>query len=159
MNDSLLPACYMVFSGDDNSPAGGMRDLHSIHNSLDDAMASVARLDCGDWWHLAVVDDRGTHIAARGAIEVDDNDTVIVSIVDIGALSGFTLLHASVVGFFVVRRRAAGGWWHLAVPVAGALITGWVLVEASALAQGVGAAWLALGVVYAVASRPLRRPA
>jgi hypothetical protein len=86
----------------------------------------------------------------------DDGLDHLVSVVDIGALTAFTLLHASVVGWFAVRRR--GGpvvWWrHVLVPVLGAAITIAVIVEASGTAQVVGAIWLAVGlVVLAVQSR------
>ncbi|CAM5390276.1 APC family permease OS=Streptomyces tendae OX=1932 GN=GUR47_15465 PE=4 SV=1 [Streptomyces tendae] len=69
--------------------------------------------------------------------------------VDVGALTAFTLLHASVVGWFVVRRGAGTvSWWrHLLVPVLGAAITVAVIVEASGAAQVVGAVWLAAGLV------------
>ena len=81
--------------------------------------------------------------AARRA----DGLPLLVSIVDVGALSAFALLHASVVGYFVVggspeRRRA-----HWLVPLAGIAITLWVLFEASALAQAIGLAWAVAGGV------------
>jgi amino acid transporter len=81
--------------------------------------------------------------AARRA----DGLAVLVSIVDVGALIAFLMLHVSVVGYFVVKRLAPGGPWHVAVPLAGMLTCLWVLVEASALAQYVATAWAALGLV------------
>lgn len=83
----------------------------------------------------------------------DDGLSLLVSVVDVGALTAFVLLHASVVGYFVVRRLAAATPWHVALPVAGALVSCWVLVEASALAQVVGAVWGALGVAVVAAER------
>ncbi|GAA1591883.1 hypothetical protein GCM10009678_87670 [Actinomadura kijaniata] len=38
-----------------------------------------------------------------------------MSIVDIGALAAFTMLHASVVGYFVVRKGSRAWLPHLAV--------------------------------------------
>lgn len=81
--------------------------------------------------------------AARRA----DGLAVLVSVVDVGALGAFTLLHASVVGYFVFRRRASARSAHVAVPVVGAAITLWVLVAASGGALMTGALWLGLGVV------------
>lgn len=46
-----------------------------------------------------------TMIAAVWAARRDDGLDHLVSVVDIGALVAFTLLHASVVGWFVVKRR------------------------------------------------------
>jgi hypothetical protein len=75
--------------------------------------------------------------------------------VDIGTPAAFTLLHASVLGWFAVRRW--GGpvvWWrHVLVPVVGAAITGAVIVEASGTAQVVGAIWLAVGAAVLVGQR------
>ena len=70
--------------------------------------------------------------------------------------SAFALLHASVVGYFVVggspeRRRA-----HWLVPLAGIAITLWVLFEASALAQTIGLAWAAAGGVVLWLRAPRR---
>ncbi|MER5490953.1 APC family permease [Streptomyces sp. NPDC002454] len=90
-----------------------------------------------------------TLVAAVWAARRDDGLDRLVSVVDVGALAAFTLLHASVVGWFVVRRH--GGpvvWWrHLLVPVLGAAVTVAVIVEASGIAQLVGAVWLAVGLV------------
>ncbi|MFB7164436.1 APC family permease [Streptomyces sp. NPDC056242] len=99
-----------------------------------------------------------TLVAAVWAARRDDGLDHLVSVVDIGALTAFVLLHASVVGWFVVRR--GGGtfsWWrHLLVPVVGAAITVAVIVEASGTAQVVGAIWLAAGLVVLVAQRGRR---
>ncbi|MET7922645.1 APC family permease [Streptomyces sp. NPDC055059] len=99
-----------------------------------------------------------TLVAAVWAARRDDGLDHLVSVVDIGALTAFVLLHASVVGWFVVRR--GGGtfsWWrHLLVPVLGAAITVAVIVEASGTAQVVGAIWLAAGLVVLVAQRGRR---
>jgi amino acid transporter len=81
----------------------------------------------------------------------DDGLDVLVSIVDIGALSAFVLLHASVVGYFVVQRRAAANALHVVAPLAGGLVAAWVIAEASMPAKLVGAVWLAAGL--AIASR------
>ncbi|MFB8249957.1 APC family permease [Streptomyces sp. NPDC055952] len=99
-----------------------------------------------------------TLVAAVWAARHDDGVDQLVSVVDVGALTAFTLLHASVVGWFAVRRR--GGrviWWrHVLVPVAGAAITVAVIVEASGTAQLVGAVWLATGLAVLTAQRGRR---
>ncbi len=98
-----------------------------------------------------------TLLAAGWAARRDDGLDKLVSVVDIGALTAFALLHASVVGCFAVRRRGAGqrpSWWrHVLVPVLGAAITGAVIVAASGVAQVVGAVWLAIGVLVLVGQR------
>lgn len=81
--------------------------------------------------------------AARRA----DGLEVLVSIVDVGALAAFTLLHASVIGFFLVRAKAAARLAHWLVPVLGGAVTIWVIAESSPLAKTVGLVWLAAGLV------------
>ncbi|MGG8406753.1 amino acid permease, partial [Streptomyces sp. 12297] len=99
-----------------------------------------------------------TLVAAVWAARRDDGLDKLVSVVDIGALTAFTLLHASVVGWFVVRRMAGPPrWWrHLVAPVLGAAVTVAVIVEAAGTAQLVGAVWLAAGLVVLVAQRGRR---
>ncbi len=82
-----------------------------------------------------------------------DGLPLLVSIVDVGALAAFALLHASVVGYFVAGRRSDRRWTHTLVPVAGAVVTAWVLVEASRIAQLTGLVWAGLGAVVYVARR------
>lgn len=99
-----------------------------------------------------------TLVAAVWAARRDDGLDHLVSVVDVGALVAFTLLHASVVGWFVVRRREGEPNWfkHLVVPVLGAAVTVTVIVEASWEAQVVGAVWLAVGLCVLVAQRGRR---
>ncbi len=76
-----------------------------------------------------------------------DGLDVLVSIVDVGALAAFTLLHASVMGYFVGQRRGVARAAHYVVPVLGAAVTLWVIAEASPLAQIVGGLWTAAALV------------
>ncbi|MFH9571252.1 APC family permease [Streptomyces sp. NPDC017230] len=103
-----------------------------------------------------------TMVAAVWAARRDDGLDHLVSVVDVGALTAFTLLHASVVGWFAVRRGSGPvSWWrHVLIPVLGAAITVAVIVEASRAAQVVGAIWLVVGlVVLAVQARGRRAAA
>lgn len=99
-----------------------------------------------------------TLVAAVWAARRDDGLDHLVSVVDIGALVAFTLLHASVVGWFVVKRREGTPNWfkHLVLPVLGAAVTVAVIVEASWTAQVVGAVWLLVGLGVLVAQRGRR---
>ncbi|MFI9342471.1 APC family permease [Streptomyces sp. NPDC052773] len=102
-----------------------------------------------------------TLVAAVWAARRDDGMDHLVSVVDIGALTAFTLLHASVLAWFALRRRGGPvSWWrHVLVPVLGAAITLAVIVEASGAAQVVGAVWLAVGLVVLVVRRGRAGPA
>lgn len=79
----------------------------------------------------------------------------LVSIVDVGALVAFVMLHVSVVGYFWVRRRGAdrSPWRHVVFPVVGAAILLLVLVNASRLALVIGLVWFVLGVVVLLVRR------
>ena len=92
-----------------------------------------------------------TLVVSVWAARRDDGLDVLVSIVDVGALAAFTLLHVSVVGYFVVRRKGAARLAHRVVPVLGAAVTIWVLAAASTPAKIVGLAWLAAGFIVLVA--------
>lgn len=90
-----------------------------------------------------------TMVAAVWAAQRDDGLDHLVSVVDVGALTAFVLLHASVVGWFAVRRmEGPPHWlWHVVMPVVGAAILIAVIVEASVTAQVVGVIWLGVGLV------------
>ncbi|WP_406093046.1 APC family permease [Streptomyces sp. NBC_01013] len=99
-----------------------------------------------------------TLVAAVWAARRDDGLDHLVSVVDIGALTAFVLLHASVVGWFAVRRmEGPPSWWrHVLIPVVGAGVLIAVIVEATSSAQVVGACWLAVGLVVLLAQRGRR---
>lgn len=92
-----------------------------------------------------------TLAAAVWAASRDDGLDRLVSVVNIGALVAFTLLHLSVVGYFAVRKR--GGehrvrpFAHVVVPLIGAAITVAVITQAAGSAQVVGAIWLVIGLI------------
>jgi amino acid transporter len=88
-----------------------------------------------------------TLVVSVWAARRDDGLDVLVSIVDVGALAAFTLLHCSVVGYFVVRRKGAARIVHRIVPLAGAAVTIAVLLAASWLAKIVALVWLVVGVL------------
>ncbi|MEV3994149.1 APC family permease [Streptomyces halstedii] len=90
-----------------------------------------------------------TMVAAVWAARSADGLDHLVSVVDIGALTAFVLLHASVVGWFAVRRmEGPPSWWrHVLVPVVGAGVLIAVIWEATTSAQIVGLCWLTVGLV------------
>ncbi|MCG7427213.1 APC family permease [Helcobacillus massiliensis] len=100
-------------------------------------------------------------LAVWAATRADGLD-LLVSIVDVGALVAFTLLHASVIGWFWAGRRHAAGaapvarsvLRHLILPLIGAAILIAVLVNASTIALIVGAVWTVVGVVVMLVRGP-----
>jgi len=72
----------------------------------------------------------------------------LTKIVNFGALTGFLLLHASVVNHYW-RRQHSGDWVrYLLCPAAGFLVIAYVLYEMDAKAKELGACWLAIGALY-----------
>ncbi|MFG2223773.1 APC family permease [Streptomyces sp. NPDC048644] len=103
-----------------------------------------------------------TLIAAVWAARRDDGLDHLSSIVNVGALTAFGLLHASVIGWFRVRKRAEvpSVLRHVVAPVLGLAVVVAVIVEASETAQVIAACWLVVGfVVLALQYRGRRRGA
>ena len=76
-----------------------------------------------------------------------DGLEVLVSIVDVGALAAFALLHVSVVAYFAWQRRETPRAGHYVWPVLGAVVTIAVIAAARPLAHVVAGIWLAIGIV------------
>jgi amino acid transporter len=81
-------------------------------------------------------------------------------IVNFGALTGFLLLHLSVINHYLIRRRSGDWLRHLLSPVVGFLVIAYVLYEMDNSAKIMGACWIAIGIVYyLVLTYVLKRPA
>ncbi|ARF57207.1 APC family permease [Streptomyces gilvosporeus] len=93
-----------------------------------------------------------TLVAAVWAARRPDGLDQLSSIVNVGALTAFALLHASVIGWFAVRGRAGkpSVLRHVVVPLLGLAVVLAVIVEASATAQTVGGVWLGVGLMVLV---------
>jgi amino acid transporter len=72
----------------------------------------------------------------------------LVSVVNFGALSGFFILHVSVIVLFWVKGRSGRWVVHLAVPAAGMIVVLAVMSGMSAMATALGLVWLTVGLVY-----------
>ena len=72
----------------------------------------------------------------------------LVSIINFGALSGFLLLHVSVITLFWFKRRSGQWVVHLVVPSVGIIVVLAVLSGMSSLAMVFGLSWLCVGLVY-----------
>jgi len=81
----------------------------------------------------------------------------LVSVVNFGALSGFLILHVSVIVLFWVKGRSRRWMVHLLLPVAGMIVVLAVMSGMSTLATTLGSAWLAAGLVYGVVLMRRRR--
>jgi amino acid transporter len=81
-------------------------------------------------------------------------------IVNFGALTGFFLLHLSVINHYLIRRRSGDWLRHLIFPLIGLAIIAYVLYEMDRAAKVLGLAWIAIGVFYyLLLTIWIRRPA
>jgi amino acid transporter len=87
---------------------------------------------------------------------VDD----LTRIVNFGALTGFVLLHLSVISHYFYRQRSGDWLRHVLFPLTGLAIILFVLFEMDRAAKTLGACWIGIGAVYyAVLTLRGKRPA
>jgi amino acid transporter len=79
-------------------------------------------------------------------VTMSDKLELLTSIVSFGALTGFLLVHASVVSHFVVRGKSRNLLRYLVAPAIGFVIIAYVLLNTEANAKIVGLSWMALGI-------------
>jgi amino acid transporter len=79
----------------------------------------------------------------------------LTSMVNFGALTGFLLLHAAVIAWFMWRQRSTRLVRYLLVPAVGFGIVAYVLVNMDRHAQVLGAVWLGIGIGVAVTHKLL----
>jgi amino acid transporter len=75
---------------------------------------------------------------------VDD----LTRVVNFGALTGFVLLHLSVINHYFYRQRSGDWMRHVVFPLLGLAIIVYVLYEMDRAAKILGAWWIAIGVLY-----------
>jgi amino acid transporter len=83
-------------------------------------------------------------IALAGQVEF------LSTLVNVGALVSFLLLHVSVGAYYLIKRRERTYGLHFVVPLIGFAIIGYVLYNADAHAKEVGGAWLLIGIIVVV---------
>ncbi|UQA93319.1 APC family permease [Streptomyces halobius] len=161
----------------DASVGGWLRDLVAVSKAIGAAFAALAGQAAAGRLLFAMARDRRlpgamskvdaesgvprrallgasvvTLVAAVWAARRDDGLDQLSSIVNVGALSAFALLHASVIGWFWVRKGAGARSLprHVVVPLLGLTVVIAVIVEAAPTARVVGAVWLAVGMLVLV---------
>jgi amino acid transporter len=78
------------------------------------------------------------------AKRVDD----LTLIVNFGALTGFILLHLSVINHYLIRQRSGAWLRHLVFPLIGTCIIAYVLYEMDRAAKFLGLGWIVMGIFY-----------
>ncbi len=138
--------------------AAGSRILMDMGRSrqVPKFLAEVAPKTGVPWKGILVAAAGNVIVAGWAATRADGLDQ-LTSIVNVGALTAFIFLQASVVGYFLVKKHGceAPNWVnHGVVPVIGAGLLIAVLVSANPLALVIGSVWLVIGLaVFAVNNR------
>jgi amino acid transporter len=78
------------------------------------------------------------------AERIDD----LTRVVNFGALTGFILLHLSVINHYLIRGRSGDWLRHLVFPLIGMLIIAYVLYEMDRAAKILGLGWIVIGAFY-----------
>ena len=138
--------------------AAGSRILMDMGRSrqVPKFLAEVAPKTGVPWKGILVAAGGNVFVAGWAATRADGLDQ-LTSIVNVGALTAFIFLQASVVGYFLVKKQGSEtpNWFnHAVIPVIGAGLLIAVLVSANPLALAIGAIWLVIGIaVFAVNNR------
>ncbi|WP_066062772.1 APC family permease [Neobacillus soli] len=74
----------------------------------------------------------------------------LTTLVNFGALTGFILLHISVINFFIRKRKSNDYLNHLIFPIAGLLIIGYVWYSLESIAKVFGVIWIIIGLAYMI---------
>jgi len=69
-------------------------------------------------------------------------------VVNFGALTGFVLLHLSVITHYFIRSRSGDWLRHVVCPLTGLSIIVYVLYEMDRAAKILGVCWIAMGILY-----------
>ncbi|MEV8637979.1 APC family permease [Streptosporangium sp. NPDC051023] len=76
-----------------------------------------------------------------------DGVSLLGSLINMGALVAFVVLHVSVIVHYTIRGRSADRLSHLIMPLIGMAILIFVVINANVMAQTVGLIWLGLGAL------------
>ncbi|MER6526330.1 APC family permease [Streptomyces sp. NPDC001508] len=83
---------------------------------------------------------------------------LLSTLVNFGALLAFLLLHVSVVSYYLIKRRQRTFGIHLAVPVIGFAVIGYVVANMDMHAKIGGLIWLAIGLAVVLVRKATGRP-
>jgi amino acid transporter len=102
---------------------------------------------------LVAIIHLGLGLAAANQLEL------LASMVNFGALTGFLLLHLSVIVHFMWREKSRDWLRHLLVPLIGFAIIAYVLLNMALQAKIVGISWVVVGVAALIALKLSSRQA
>lgn len=97
-----------------------------------------------------------TLIIAVSAARVADGLDILVSLVNIGALSAFFMLHLAVIKVYFIQHKSSRIMLHLFVPVLGCLSIATIIILSSGFSQLIALVWLVFGITWSFYQRVLR---
>lgn len=97
-----------------------------------------------------------TLIIAVSAARVADGLDILVSLVNIGALSAFFMLHLAVIKVYFIQHKSSRIMLHLLVPVLGCLSIAAIIILSSGFSQLIALVWLAFGIAWSFYQHVLR---
>jgi putrescine importer len=77
------------------------------------------------------------------------------SLINFGALAGFTLVNVSVIFYYFIKKKQRSGWGfikYLLLPLGGAAVCLAIWISLDANSKILGFSWLAVGIVYLAAT-------
>ena len=87
-------------------------------------------------------------ISLLGGLWFESRIDTLALIVNFGALTGFVLLHLSVINHFLIRERSGDWLRHFIFPLLGLCIIVYVLYQMDRAAKVLGLAWMVIGILY-----------
>ena len=87
-------------------------------------------------------------ISLLGGLWFESRIDTLALIVNFGALTGFVLLHLSVINHFLIRERSGDWLRHFIFPLLGLCIIVYVLYQMDRAAKVLGLAWIVIGILY-----------
>jgi amino acid transporter len=87
-------------------------------------------------------------ISLLGGLWFESRIDTLALIVNFGALTGFVLLHLSVINHFLIRERSGDWLRHFIFPLLGLCIIVYVLYQMDRAAKVLGLAWIGIGIIY-----------
>ena len=91
------------------------------------------------------------------ALTMQNRIDELATIVNFGALAGFSLLHLSVLVHFGIRKKSRKIFLHWVVPILGLVVVLAVFSGMSRLALWVGCCWILVGGLYGMLLHARRR--
>jgi amino acid transporter len=87
-------------------------------------------------------------ISLIGGLWFESRVDTLALIVNFGALTGFVLLHLSVINHYLIRERSGDWLRHFLFPLVGLAIIVYVLYQMDRSAKILGMAWIGFGILY-----------